>query len=156
MFTRTKFCWLIIFLVTACFFATWLWNSTGHNIPVYVIGELPEHDVAEIVEIIKHELRWRILPSISWRSIRELPRAIKKYANTKLITIYKERGDFVAVNVWSKTNGLPLFHSPTNYVGQTGPTSNGFIYDSMAKTGADLIWVKKTSSGWIEYNFYFP
>ena len=89
-------------------FAVWLWTVGGRQIPVDVIGELPEKDVAAIIAGVKRDMRREIMPDFSLQSLRRMPGALKRYSSIKLFTVasVKDMDNCFIIITWSTTNNF--------------------------------------------------
>jgi hypothetical protein len=155
---KRKWKWLVPLLcLPVLLFAVWLWTVGGRQIPVDVIGDLPEKDVAEIVAAAKRELRRYILPNFSWQTFKDMPAAIRRYSSIKLITVWKEHPDFAYVHFWKTTNGVSRFSSKTIYAnsfhfGQTSLPEPVLTYFNQANTNAYLFCMSRNTNGWQTFN----
>ena len=115
MHMKRKWKWLILLCIAVLCFAVWILTVGGRQIPVYVIGELSEKEVTEIVAAAKRELRQDIFPNFSWQSLKDVPAAIRRYSSIKLITVSVVHTNAAWVFLWHSTNGVTSFSSKTNY-----------------------------------------
>ena len=128
-------------------FAVWLWTVGGRQIPVEVFGGLPTNEVAEITKTVRSEMRRQILPDLSWRSLKGMPSALKRYSSVKLFTIMpwgNQSGEFAQVTAWTDGNRLPRYYFSNGWYYQrdTGPK-----FDA-AYTNAQKYDVYKDGDGW--------
>jgi hypothetical protein len=151
---KKKWKWLILLCLPVLIFAVWLWTVGGRQIPVDVFGELPEKDVAEIVTLVKRQMRRHILPKVSWKNLKRVPSELKEYLKTKLITIdWCNPGtnrEFADVWIWSNTNGMPRWTSDSKLSvnGKITPLGSE-IADFASSNGANAIILERRSNGWI-------
>jgi hypothetical protein len=129
---KRKWKWLILLCLAVLCFAVWIVSVGGRPIPVDVVGELSEKEVAEIVAAARREMRREVLPNFSWQSLKNMASVIKRNSSIKLITIFKrepfaphEPGlipffphrPIAYVYLWSNTNGLQrLTSTQGNYM----------------------------------------
>ena len=150
---KWKWRWLILLCLPLLAFAVWILSIGGRQIPVDVIGDLPEKDVTEIVAAAKRELRHEILPNFSWQSLKNMPAAIRRCSSIKLITVFKHDADIANVLLWQKTNGVPRYSSKTNYANLDENASknveeSGITYHIQLLTNADELLMVRDTNGW--------
>jgi hypothetical protein len=151
---KRKWEWLILLLcLPLLLFAGWLWMVGGRQIPVDVIGDVPEKDVAEIVVEARRAMRHDIFPNFSWKSLKDLPAAIRRYSTIKLITVLFESRGGVSVFVWQTTNGVTRFSSKINYfdVGITNHQTLPFnlvVYYGLAASNSWQFAMHRETNGW--------
>jgi len=154
---KRKWKWLVLAAVLVIGFATWLVVFSAGNVPIDVVGTLPEKDVTEIVALVKRKFRKEILPDFSWWSIRNSPAAYRRYGSIKLFTIIPVPDpEGVWVFIWSNTNFIrqsqPNQHYWSNKPGRPsmmGPqvleATNAFKMFPSKKPGSwnlEMLWVE--------------
>lgn len=146
--------WLILVLgLPVLLLAVWLWTAGSRQIPVDVIGDFSEKDVAEIVAAAKRELRREILPNLSWQSLKAMPAAIKRYSTIKLITILQRNHDEALIFAWQKTNEVIRFSSKTNYfvevnIRSAEPPPALEQYNYLAGSNSVPLYLERGTNGW--------
>ena len=141
---KRKWKWLILLCLPLLLFVLLIWTISSHQIPVDVIGEVPEKDVAEIVAAVKRDMRRQILPSFSWRFVKQMPKKIRAYTSIKLISI-GGRENHAAILVWLNTNGVP--RDPSTVKIWSDVELGNFI--GLAKTNAQAYMAINSSNIWV-------
>jgi hypothetical protein len=138
---KWKWKWLILLCIPALLFAVLVWNISGRQIPVDVIGELPEKDVAEITAAVKREMRREIFPNFSWQSLKDAPKAVRAYFGIKLISISVDGDKNAFVYLFRETNGLPA--------SRPDRLENGVhVFPIGAVWTGSMISMEKRTNGW--------
>ena len=150
---KRKWKWLILLCIPMLCFAVWILTFGGRQIPIDVIGEFSEKDVTEIMAAAKHELRSEIFPNFSWKSLKGMPTAIRRYSSIKLVTVAALSTNGAHVILWQKTNGVTRFSSKTNYLelsmsdseNERSAVSKNF---QQSLINASHLWMSRSTTGW--------
>lgn len=141
--------WLIILLIPILLVALLAAVISNRGIPVHIIGEIPENDVKEITTLLRRELRREILPDLTWKSLKELPKSIKEYTGIKLISLVLVTNTQIALFVWSNTNDVPRYTALSIYVTADGEiTPVGTTFFTLASTNAQPFVADHRTNGW--------
>jgi hypothetical protein len=152
---KRKWKWLILLCIPVVLFVVLLWSAGSRTIPVDVVGELSNEDVAEITAGIKREMRRQIMPDFSWQSFKAAPGVLKRNLAIKLFTISEWTPRFANVYVWLNTNELPRFTRSENSI-FLKPGSDAYDkFRALAYTNALNMRFSHHSNRWEVYNGYF-
>lgn len=139
--------WLILLAIPVLLIAILVCALGSGETPVELVGEMPEQDVAEITARVKQMLRQQILPDLSWRSVKHIPKALKNYSTIKLITIVADPNRSATVVAWLNTNNVPYFSSTTGHADQSLIFRKYNILHS-AVSNSFLLKMKRQTNGW--------
>ena len=145
---KRRWKWLILAAVLVISFATWLLVNSVGNVPVDVIGTLPDKDVAEIVALVKQKFRKQILPDFSWRSMRNSPVTFRHYSSMKLFTIVETENNSAMVFIWYNTNSILRGESRYDYWSKKRRSGGLMDFQVLADTNSMEMLVSKRPEGW--------
>ncbi len=89
----------------------------GPGSPIHVSGNLSQRDLIEIRSIVRRDLWRQVLPTFSWWTLRDLPRAIRSRAKEHVFSIGLAQDGTVELSTQAQQGFGPVtFHSGHTYV----------------------------------------